>query len=47
MIRVVLWCATTRAVHLECVTPLLLEEVALAGQQVQFLENIEINGCLD
>ena len=46
-VRVAVWRATARAVHLEGLSPLLLEQVALSRQQVELFENFNVNGRPD
>ena len=47
LVGVVIWRAAARAVHLEGISPLLLKQVALPGQQVELFENFYVNGRPD
>ena len=46
-VRVVVGRAAARTLHLESIPPLLLEQVALPGKQVELFQNLKINGRLD
>ena len=46
-VRVAIWRATARTVHLESLTPLLLEQVALSRQQVELFENFNVDARSD
>ena len=44
LVRVIIWRATARAVHLECHSALFLEQISLSRHQIQLSEDFKIYG---